>query len=167
MFLRNCANYQRTIKDSLETPLNVPIMHQAEKPWGFVLEPLFSESVGFTRDPMKRVFQSTEMGFLYGTSWKAFLGSPKISLFLECSMTSIFIGSSQYFFSMSETREQGRAGLFLRQKISSRLIKCNINDVFVNKLNFRLYILKSHKRRYQAYIIQLKKCVSLAVKMSL
>ena len=60
-------------------------MRYAEKPWGFVLEPLFSESVGFLRDPMKMVFQNTQMGFLYGTSWKTFFGSPKISLFLDCS----------------------------------------------------------------------------------
>ena len=28
-------------------------MRHAEKPWGLVLEPLFSESVDFLRDPMK------------------------------------------------------------------------------------------------------------------
>ena len=31
VFLSNSTNYQRTIKGFLETPLNVPVMRQAEK----------------------------------------------------------------------------------------------------------------------------------------
>ena len=56
------------MKGSLETPFHVPVVSQAKKPQEFVLEPLFSEKVGFPRGPMKRVFQSAQMGFLYGTS---------------------------------------------------------------------------------------------------
>ena len=72
VFLNNCVNYQRTIKGSLETPLNIPIMHQVEKPWGFVLEPLFSESVDSMRDPVKRVFQRIANGFPIRDKLKSF-----------------------------------------------------------------------------------------------
>ena len=50
-------------------------MRQAEKPWGFVLEPLFPDAVGFLRDSMKRVIRLTSVSHLNITKVLGWLGN--------------------------------------------------------------------------------------------
>ena len=66
--------------------------------------------------------------------------------------TNMMLIAEAQYLSVSYLPTLSGVELFCCWDISERLTKCNVNAVFVNELNSRVHVLKTHNKSYQAHI---------------